>query len=1269
MALSYVNYPADGATTQFAVTFGYLSRSHVFVFVDNNLAAFKWVSGTNIEITPAPAAGAEVRIQRLTDKVNRITDFADGQTLLAGDLDAATLQNFYLAQEMLDGIADGVLQGDVILNQPLAATGQPLTLQQIQEYLDEAARNSPVIELLLSDVALNAQGIADEIANRTAAITAEATTRAQEVADEAAARLADVAALQAQVTSNAAAVAQEVTDRSTAVQGQADALQQEIDDRIAAVSAEASARADAIIAEATTRTSELLEEAKARGELARKLDTVYAEMASGLAAVVSEIQASADENEAFAQKTDLIAARVDDAEASILSEQTARIGAINDEITAREAAIAAEAGLRAGDVASLTTDISLVRTDYGNADAAILSQLGTLSSDHVALAQTVDTLEATFISGDFTAAINSEALARSDADSALAEQLDLLTTESGENFALAFSLVSALTAQDQSTVRSVESLQSSVDGNVARIDSELATLTTDTSANATSITSISASLGATQSDVSQAQSDITQAQADIVTVSQAVVDEATARASDVTTLQSQIDGNSASTTSTSDAISTRVDALAREQTLVSAEIAGALASLVAENEARASEDEALSTSIFALNAEVADNLALIISEQTARADGDSANATAISALDVRVGDAETGVSANASAIVTEQTARASADTAIANDVTALTARVGTAEGDITTNAASILTESSVRTDALAAISRDLTALRAEYASSLAWSVSELETRADENEAVVTSISAIKAEVNDNAAAITSEQTARASGDSANATAISALDARVGSTETGVTDNAAAIASEATARADGDSALTTQYNGLSTSVGTAQTDIASLQEGQSTLEAATTRSLEAQVAQLAGALAGAFTEIETRADETEATATRIDQLSVNFENTYATISTVASVSAVADDALEKANAIYGVRLDVNGYISGFGLSNDGATSEFAILADKFLVARPGQGGPVGLFSIDQNGNVVMQNAIIAGALISDLTADKITAGSINVDIVVDGLLEVGTGQITYDNGVYMKVQGVAFGANNDLIEWYGPKMAITAMTKANAIYYTDTTGNLRITGSATIDQAAIDNLQVERIHLASGALGAYAFDTTAPASHAFHTDTSLSTQAGFTSLFLTTDWIDISPGDRVDGELSYTMQAGFNTYAWLYFQDTMAFVIEREDGSETTFYPPQYLRKRRTGYVSGTGGGDGATPNGTDVPDDFVNKYGMQVPASGYPWYLNGDGPARIRAVASVKGVPRHGDNVYDGGVGSAASFRSDTAIIAPSLEVRAFALS
>lgn len=1286
---TFVSYPGQtGAQTEYSFPFSYVDIADVRCEVNGVTLGenFYAVSGSTVTFHNAPVG--DVIIRRVTGVDAKKVTFAPSSPIRSADLNLQDNQFLFALQELVANLnAVGAVLGTVPGD--LAST--------FDNYLNDAVDNSAIIDFIQNGVDTNAADIAQEISDRTAAIAAEASSRAQAVADEAAARLADIAALQSQVTANASAVSQEVSDRQSAVQTQADALQQEVNDRIAAVAAESSERTAAILAEASTRTAELLEEAQARGELARRLDAVYAEMAAGFAAVVSEVQANVEQGEAFAQKTEVLAARIDDAEASVLSEQTARIGDIadveaslatglSDEAAARTAAIAAEAGLRAGDVAALTTDINLVRTDYGNADSAILSQLNSLSSDHVALASQVDSLEATFISGDFTAAINSEATARSDADSALAERIDLLTAESGENIALAFSLVSALTAKDESTTRSVETLKSSVDGNIARIDSELLTLTTDTSANATSITSISASLGATQSDVSQAQSDIsaaqgdiTQAQADIVSVNQAVVDEAAARASDVSTLQGQIDDNSASITSTSDAISTRVDALAREQTQVSAEIAGALASLVSENEARADEDEALSTSIFALNAEVADNLALILSEQTARADGDSANATAISALDVRVGATETGVSDNAAAIASESTARADGDSANATAITALDARLGTAESDIITNAASILTESSVRADALAAISRDLTALRAEYAASLAWSVSELETRADENEAVVTSISAIQAEVSDNTAAIVSEQTARADGDSANATAISALDVRVGATETGVSDNAAAITDEATARANADSALTTQFNGLSTSVGTAQTDIASLQEGQSTLGSATTRSLDAQIAQLAGALAGAFTEIETRADENSSTATRIDQLSVNLQDNYATVTELAEVSATAD----KVEAMYGVRIDANGYVSGFGLSNDGAESEFAVLSDRFLVAAPGSGpgAATAMFVVDA-GNVYMNNAFIANLNAGTITtgefgadrlaADSIEAQHIKAEETWTSKLYLGTGDLKLDgsagNVTYTRagvdlVQIGALGAAGNGI--------VVRNTAGNMVFRVLDNGTTEIDGAiikaATINQAAIDNLQVERVHLASGALGAFAFDDAAPSTHSYHTNTSVLNTTGFTKLDLVTDWVDIEVGDRVEAELFYSMQGGFNAYEWLYFQDTLTLEVERENASTGTYYPSGYNKKRRAGFASNTGAGDGSTPSGTTIPWDFTNRHAVRVPASGGAWWNGASGPARVRAKVTIQAFAPHGSNCASGG--ASPSFRSDTEIVSPQLEVRVFALS
>lgn len=111
--------------------------------------------------------------------------------------------------------------------------------------------------------------------------------------------------------------------------------------------------------------------------------------------------------------------------------------------------------------------------------------------------------------------------------------------------------------------------------------------------------------------------------------------------------------------------------------------------------------------------------------------------------------------------------------------------------------------------------------------------------------------------------------------------------------------------------------------------------------------------------------------------------------------------------------------YTVKIDTNGYVSGFGLAstanNDTPYSEFAIRADKFYVASPSGPGispivpfvvttttttvngvsvPAGIYmdaAYIKNGtitNAKIGNAAIDSAKISSLTADKIIAGSIS-----------------------------------------------------------------------------------------------------------------------------------------------------------------------------------------------------------------------------------------------------------------------------------------
>src|SRR5690606_19072397 len=75
-----------------------------------------------------------------------------------------------------------------------------------------------------------------------------------------------------------------------------------------------------------------------------------------------------------------------------------------------------------------------------------------------------------------------------------------------------------------------------------------------------------------------------------------------------------------------------------------------------------------------------------------------------------------------------------------------------------------------------------------------------------------------------------------------------------------------------------------------------------------------------------------------------------------------------------------------------------------------------------------------------------------TVSKLSHGVLNAD------MNVGTGKIIWDNGAYMKVAGVGFGTHNQFIEWFGPKMPISACNEANAVYYLKADGSAYFGGS-------------------------------------------------------------------------------------------------------------------------------------------------------------------------------------------------------------------
>jgi hypothetical protein len=310
MALSYVTYPSDGVTVQYDIPFGYLRKQHVFAFVDDELRGFKWISGTRIELLVAPAPDATIRLQRLTERATRVTTFTDGQTLLAGDLNAGDLQNFYVMQELIDQIADAILLGDLTVLNP---DGGWVTAAWIAEQIDASAPPAALADL--------ADLIAQEELARAAAVTAEAQARVDGLLAEALARANALAIVDA-------ALITETEQRVTAVDSLITSLNILIartDDAEAAIVAEQTARATADTAIVTDLNA-----------LTARTDTAEADVISLGTAIANETSARAE----------------------AIGIVTAAVGENAAGITAVEEALVSEGLTRASAVTSLSAQMS-----------------------------------------------------------------------------------------------------------------------------------------------------------------------------------------------------------------------------------------------------------------------------------------------------------------------------------------------------------------------------------------------------------------------------------------------------------------------------------------------------------------------------------------------------------------------------------------------------------------------------------------------------------------------------------------------------------------------------------------------------------------------------------------------------------------------------------------------------------------------------------------------------------------------------------------------
>lgn len=161
-----------------------------------------------------------------------------------------------------------------------------------------------------------------------------------------------------------------------------------------------------------------------------------------------------------------------------------------------------------------------------------------------------------------------------------------------------------------------------------------------------------------------------------------------------------------------------------------------------------------------------------------------------------------------------------------------------------------------------------------------------------------------------------------------------------------------------------------------------------------------------------ARADIVTEQQARVDADNAISSSVTTLTTRVGDNESDVSVLFnSVNGIESE--------YAVRLTAQGRIGGFGLINDGNLVSAGWEVDEFKINILGSDVPV--FDVNAKG------------------------------LTLNTELYMGDHEIIFDNGVAMKVMGVGFGANNDLLEWFGPSQAVNLCTKANAVAYESTDG--------------------------------------------------------------------------------------------------------------------------------------------------------------------------------------------------------------------------
>lgn len=456
-----------------------------------------------------------------------------------------------------------------------------------------------------------------------------------------------------------------------------------------------------------------------------------------------------------------------------------------------------------------------------------------------------------------------------------------------------------------------------------------------------------------------------------------------------------------------------------------------------------------------LGAAVADNTAQIAAINTVTSGSSSAAAQAIVGLQSRVTTAEGNITSNATAISNTYT-KAQTDSAISSASSTLTAAYQSADtatlGAAQTYAdsaatgalntaksyadAGISSESTARASADSALTTQVNTAYAAATKTRTYSQNTAPTSgmvegdlwfdADDNFKAyrysgTAWVATDDARIAGNAAAIQSEATARANADTALASQITTLSSTVSSNNSTLTS---AIQSEATTRASADSSLSTQINTVSARLNTGGDVANAIVQAQTTATTGVTNAATAQTtadskvktySQASAPTSGMTTgDLWVDTDDNnhlyrwngsfwaDAHDARITATASSVTTLQTTVNGHTTSIQTQQTSIDGIQGKYAVKVDNNGYVSGFGListANNGTpTSEFTVVADKFSIApvasspTAADGSPFYYITSPTvvNGVTIPAGAYMKAAYISDASITNAKIANLAVD---------------------------------------------------------------------------------------------------------------------------------------------------------------------------------------------------------------------------------------------------------------------------------------